>query len=61
MAQRLIDEYLALAGHGQDLPGPVFRRVTNNRTGELDRPLDPASVYRNIVVKYGFEPASAPR
>jgi hypothetical protein len=61
MAQRLIEEYLALAGHGQDLPGPVFRPVTNNRTGELDRPLDPASVYRNIVVKYGFEPASAPR
>jgi integrase len=33
----------------------VFRPVTNNRTGELDRPLDPASVYRNIVVKYGLE------
>jgi site-specific recombinase XerD len=45
----------ALAGHGQDLPGPVFRPVTNNRTGELDRPLDPASVYQNIVRKYGLE------
>jgi len=24
--------------------------VTNNHTGELDRPLDPASVYHNIVL-----------
>lgn len=29
--------------------------MTNNRTGELDRPLDPASVYRNVVLKYGLE------
>ena len=29
--------------------------MTNNRTGKLDRPLDPASVYRNIVVKYGLD------
>ncbi len=29
--------------------------MTNNRTGELDRPLDPGSVYRNIVRKYGLE------
>ena len=54
MAQRLIEEYLALAGHGADAAGPVFRPVTNNRTGELDRPLDPGSVYHNIVLKYGL-------
>jgi integrase/recombinase XerD len=54
-AQRLIEQYLALAGHAADIVGPVFRPVTNNRTGKLDRPLDPASVYRNIVVKYGLE------
>jgi site-specific recombinase XerD len=54
-ALRLIEEYLAFAGHADDAPGPVFRPVTNNRTGELDRPLDPNSVYRNIVQKYGFE------
>ena len=48
-AQRLIEECLALAGH------PVFRPVTNNRTKELDRPLNPNSIYRNIVVKYGLE------
>jgi integrase len=55
MAQRLIERYLALAGHGADAAGPLFRPVANNRTGELDRALDPASVYRNIVVKYGLE------
>jgi site-specific recombinase XerD len=54
-AQGLIEQYLALAGHAADTPGPVFRPVTNNRTGKLDRPLDPASIYRNIVVKYGLE------
>ena len=54
-AQRTIDDYLALAGHRGDLDGPLFRPVKNNRTGRLDRPLDPASVYRNIVRKYGLE------
>ena len=29
--------------------------MTNHRTGALDRPLDLASLYRNIVVKYGLE------
>jgi integrase/recombinase XerD len=51
MAQRLIEQYLTRAGHTQDLAGPLFRPVTNNRTGELDRALDPASVYR-LVMKY---------
>jgi site-specific recombinase XerD len=55
MAQRLIEEYLASAGHGGDAAGPVFRPVTNNRTGELDRALDPGSIYHNIVRKYGLE------
>jgi len=55
-AQRLIEEYLGRAGHGDDVGGPLFRPVKNNRTEEkLDRPLDPASVYRNIVRKYGLE------
>ncbi|MBC7820657.1 MAG: tyrosine-type recombinase/integrase [Planctomycetaceae bacterium] len=54
-AQRLIEEYLTLAGHGTDMGGPLFRPVKNNRTAEkLDRPLDPASVYRNIVRHYGL-------
>src|SRR6516162_3571399 len=56
MAQRLIvEEYLALAGHGSDVAGPVFRPVTNNRTGELDKPLDGSSVHDNIVRKYALE------
>jgi len=54
-AQRLIQEYLALAGHGEDAAGPLFRPVKNNVTGELDRPLNPNSVYRNIVQKHGLE------
>jgi len=54
-AQRMIEEYLAMAGHRGDGDGALFRPVKNNRTGRLDRPLDPASVYRNIVHKYGLE------
>lgn len=55
-AQRLIEEYLGPAGRGNDVAGPPFRPVRNSRTAEkLDRPLDPASVYRNIVRKYGLE------
>jgi len=54
-AQRLIGEYLGMAKHGYDLGGPLFRPVRNNRTPEkLKRPLDPASVYRNIVRHYGL-------
>ena len=49
MAQRLIEEYLAVAGHGHDVAGPAFRPVTNNRTKELEKPLNPNSIYRNIV------------
>jgi site-specific recombinase XerD len=53
MAQRLIEEYLAMARHGGDLGGSLFRPVKNNRTGTLDKHLEPGSVYRNIVSKYG--------
>jgi integrase/recombinase XerD len=54
-AQQLIEEYLALAGNKDDLGGPLFRPVKNNVSGQLDRPLNPNSVYRNIVQKYGLE------
>jgi integrase len=54
-AQRMIEDYLALAGHRGEVEGPLFRPVKNNRTGELDRALDPASIYRNVVLKYGLE------
>jgi len=39
-AQRLIESYLVMAGHGDDKDGPLFRPVRNNRTGELERPLN---------------------
>lgn len=53
LAQRLIENYLLLAGHGADSSGPLFRPVRNNKTGVLERPLDPGSIYRNVVKKYG--------
>lgn len=63
MVQRLIEEYLAIAKHGggQDgkepessvLDGALFRPVKNDRTGTLDKHLEPGSIYRNIVQKYG--------
>jgi integrase/recombinase XerD len=58
MAQRLIGEYLSMlkerAGLADlDLDAPLFRPVANNRTGTLERHLEPGSVRRNIVVKYG--------
>jgi integrase/recombinase XerD len=55
-AQRLIEGYLLQVGHIDDKTGPLFRPVKNNRTEEgLDRALDPASIYRNIVRHYGLE------
>jgi len=57
MVQRLIVEYLAMAKHGGgpedvDLDGALFRPVKNNRTGTLDKHLDPGSIYHNVVRKY---------
>jgi integrase len=50
---------LCVEAHGAasaaSVEGALFRPVKNNRTGHLDRHLDPASVYRNIVRKYGLE------
>lgn len=55
-AQRLIEIYLsALAEDGQSTDGnaPLFRPVKNNSTLEgLDRPLEPNSIYRNVVRHY---------
>jgi integrase/recombinase XerD len=50
---RLIEEYLAWTGESGKAGSPLFRPVKNNRTGTLDRHLDPASIYRNVVTKYG--------
>ena len=39
----------------ENLDAPLFRPVTNNRTGVLDKHLDPGSIYRDIVIKYAKE------
>jgi len=57
MVLRLIGEYLEMGKHGgavshENLDSPLFRPVSNNRTGTLDKHLDPGSIYRNIVMKY---------
>ncbi|WP_017842797.1 tyrosine-type recombinase/integrase [Methylotuvimicrobium buryatense] len=50
--QRLIAEYLELAGHGEQLDSALFRPVKNNANGILDKPLNPRSVYRDVVMFY---------
>ena len=54
----LIHDYLEAAGHGTDESGALFRPIRNNRTGRVDKPLDPDMVYR-LVRRYsaalGFE------
>lgn len=57
MALRLIGEYLEMGKHSgavshESLDSSLFRPVANNRTGALDKHLDPGSIYRNIVMKY---------
>lgn len=50
--QRLIAEYLELADHGGELDTALFRPVKNNATGILNKPLNPRSVYRDVVMFY---------
>lgn len=50
--QRLLAEYLDTAGHSAELDGALFRPVKNNATGILDKPLNPRSVYRDVVMFY---------
>jgi site-specific recombinase XerD len=52
--QRLITEYLAACGHNNELEGALFRPV-RNRTGHLNKPLHPDSIYHDIVLKYARE------
>jgi integrase/recombinase XerD len=54
----LIHDYLEAAGHGADEDGPLFRPIRNNRTGKLDKALDPDMVYRLVrgySAELGFE------
>lgn len=52
-AARLIKEYLETAEHEADLSGPLFRPVKNNATYTLNKPLNPTSIYRQIIKHYG--------
>jgi integrase/recombinase XerD len=54
----LIHDYLETAGHGGDDNGALFRPIRNNRTGRLDKALDPDMVYRLVrgySAQLGFE------
>lgn len=48
----LIEEYLEIAGHGQDADAPLFRPVKNNVHGHTLTALTPDSVYFEVVLKY---------
>jgi integrase len=52
--QRLITEYLEACGHDKELEGALFRPV-RNRTGHLNKPLQPDSIYHDVVLKYARE------
>jgi integrase/recombinase XerD len=54
----LIYDYLEAAGHGEDENGALFRPIRNNRTGDLEKALDPDMVYklvRGYSAELGFE------
>jgi site-specific recombinase XerD len=49
---RLVAEYLAASGHGQEADGPLFRRVRAPKAGMLASALTPGSIYADVVVRY---------
>jgi site-specific recombinase XerD len=54
----LIHDYLEAAGHGADENNALFRPTRNNRTGRVDKALDPDMVYRLVrgySAELGFE------
>jgi hypothetical protein len=44
----LIHDYLEAAGHSGDENGPLFRPIRNNRTGRVDKALDPDMIYKLV-------------
>lgn len=50
-AVRLLEEYLAAAGHRRETDSPLFRAVAANVADPRQR-LNPGSVYRNVVMHY---------
>ena len=51
--QRLIQRYLEVVKHGEDLEEPLFRPVINNTTHRGRKALNPGAVYQEIVKRYG--------
>lgn len=49
-----IQEYLELAGHGEDRSGALFRPTRNNRTGELDKAITGDGIYK-MLQRYGVK------
>ena len=63
LAQRLITDYLDLAGHGDELKSPLFRSVSNRDQRKSPTPLSQAGLYTNVIKKWaleaGIDPANA--
>lgn len=51
----LPNEYLTVAGHQEDLAGPLFRPAKNNTTGTLEKALTPHAVYACVVKQYATQ------
>jgi site-specific recombinase XerD len=49
---RLVAEYLAAAGHGQELDAPLFRSLRSRHSGHGATALTPGAVYADVVVRY---------
>jgi integrase/recombinase XerD len=54
-AVTLIEDYLDVAGHREELEGALFRPLRNNVSGTLAKHLHPESVHREIVKRYARE------
>jgi integrase/recombinase XerD len=50
--QRLLQKYLGVAGHREEVEGPLFRSVSNN-TRQSRKALSPTAVYQDVVKRYG--------
>ena len=49
-----IEDYLEMAGHGQDRDGALFRSMRNPRGGTTDSALSAQGVYSQVVKAYGL-------
>lgn len=53
IVQGRLHDYLGQVEHAEDLAGPLFRPIRNNRTGETARALDRSHVFR-MIRQYGL-------